>query len=399
MATDTARVELELASGRNEITAPFHETAQRRRRQHELSAASVGAPAVAPSRLSARPPWIAFAAALVAVALAVWWVMAQRMPDIDPGEVIARNLHDAQTAMADGRYTDPSERSAFHYYSTVLALDPTNAEAIAGIDAIANRHLTDARVLLAEQKIAEAGVALEKARRVRPDHNGLTLLEAQWRTELRKLLAASTGVAKTISEPIVKPAGTRQRATAPKRTEQTLAAANKVEEPQARKSGSGPEMKAFVERPQVAKLDVAAAALAAAKPPSTRLEEMALPVSEPDVSIANTGANIVQEIAPAASPAPTPAPAVPPAEPKLIKMIQPRYPQEALMRGLEGWVDISLQVSPTGDVIDPRIEGSSRGRMFNRAALNAVQQWKYEPRSDGASSGRVRVRVQFKQAD
>ena len=66
MATDTARVELELASGRNEITAPFHQTAQRRRRQHEPSAASVGAPADSPARFSARPPWIAFAAALLA---------------------------------------------------------------------------------------------------------------------------------------------------------------------------------------------------------------------------------------------------------------------------------------------------------------------------------------------
>lgn len=66
------------------------------------------------------------------------------------------------------------------------------------------------------------------------------------------------------------------------------------------------------------------------------------------------------------------------------------------MRGLEGWVDVSLQVSPSGDVIAPRVEESSRGRMFNRAALNAVEQWKYEPRSDSTTSERVRVRLQFR---
>jgi TonB family protein len=77
-------------------------------------------------------------------------------------------------------------------------------------------------------------------------------------------------------------------------------------------------------------------------------------------------------------------------------MVQPHYPQEALMRGMDGWVDVSLQVSPNGDVIDPRVEKSSRGRMFNRAALSAVEQWKYEPRSDGTISERVLVRLQFK---
>jgi protein TonB len=80
-------------------------------------------------------------------------------------------------------------------------------------------------------------------------------------------------------------------------------------------------------------------------------------------------------------------------------MVQPVYPQEALMRGLEGWVDVSLQVSPSGDVIAPRVEESSRGRMFNRAALNAVQQWKYEPRSESADSERVRVRLKFEQSN
>lgn len=408
MATDTARVELELASGRNEITAPFHETAQRRRKQHEPSAASVGAPALPPAVRSTRPPWLAFVGALIAVALAVWWVMAQRMPDIDPREVITRNLNDAQTAMADGRYTDPSERSAFHYYSTVLALDPTNAEAIAGIDAIADRHLTDARVLLAEQKIAEAGVALEKARRVRPDHNGLTLLETQWRAELRKLLAASTVVAKTVAEPLVKPTAIEQRATNTARAEQTLAAATKVEKTPVQKAGSGPEIKQEpIALPPVANLDAAAVALAAKRPPSQmkarlepKLETMPLPVAGPAAPVADTGANIVEDSTGVEQrAAPEPIPVAQSAEPKLIKMVQPQYPQEALMRGLEGWVDVSLQISATGDVIEPRVEDSSRGRMFNRAALSAVQQWKYEPRGDGATSERLRVRLQFQQDD
>jgi protein TonB len=101
----------------------------------------------------------------------------------------------------------------------------------------------------------------------------------------------------------------------------------------------------------------------------------------------------------AATTVPSSEPALRSAEPKLIKMVQPEYPQEALMRGLEGWVDITLQVTAAGDVIAPRVEESSHGRLFNRVALAAVQQWKYEPRGDGAPTEEVRVRLQFQQSN
>ena len=439
MATDTARVVLELASGRNENTAPFHQTAQRRRKQLEPGAASVDAPDGAPpptqyvvdvplatvAQLDAapardrtrsryqpvstsRPPWIAFICALIAVGVAVWWVMSLRMPDIDPRVVIERNLDDAQTAMADGRYTDPPERSAFHYYSTVLALEPGNADAIAGIDAIADRHLTNARVSLAARKIAEAGVALEKARRVRPDHNGLAPLETQWRDELRKILAAST--AKPVSEPVpraaptstvAKPKAALQRSTdghAPQARTPAVAAAPEIEQlPPEQVAGSAPELpREAIAQARVTDLGAAAAALAASQPTTPSNTLAALPATEPAPSASgatNSSANIIDEEA--AQAATSVAAGATSVEPRLVKMVQPQYPQEALMRGLEGWVDVSLQVSPSGDVIAPRIEESSRGRMFNRAALSAVQQWKYEPR--GATSERVRVRLQFEQ--
>lgn len=413
MATDTARVQLELASGRNEITAPFYQTAQRRRnKQLESDPVSVDAPATAqtvvdvplttaspraptPAPVAApevirkqpggRTPWVAFAIAIVSVGFAVWWVMAQRMPDIDPREVIARNLNDAHTAMADGRYTDPPERSAFHYYSTVLALDPDNHDAVAGIDAIADRHLTNARVLLAQDRIAEAGVALEKARRVRPDHNGLAVLDAQWRSELKRILAAATAVTKPNIAAVEKPAATKTRETAAPRP--AMAASPNFERA-APTSGASPDVKAeSAPLPQVADVAAVAAALAANQPPAS-LQTIAPPLPESQPA-PEAGANAVAEQAA------VPAPA---GELKLIRMVQPQYPQEALMRGIEGWVDVSLQVSAAGNVVAPRVEESSRGRMFNRAALAAVEQWKYQPRSDGSTSERVRVRLKFQQS-
>jgi TonB family protein len=411
MATDTARVQLELASGRSEITAPFHQTAERRRKEPEQAAGSVGAPVdelgptqvvvpiplAGPAQLdeeptlqraptgTVRPPWIAFIAAVIAVGVAVWWVMSQRMPSIDPGEVIARNLNDAAAAMAEGRYTDPPERSAFHYYNTVLALDPKNTDAIAGIDAIADRHLTNARVLLSGEKIAEAGIALEKARRVRPEHEGLAALDKQWRGALRKLLVPPIAVAKPIDLPPTKPAVAQTPRPAPKVA--VASAAPKVEQ---RPAPTGPDVNTVpdvnnesVAQARVADLSAATATLSASTPsaPSNPIAtELPPPVA----------------VEPAEAP---PAAVAASAEPKLIKMVHPEYPQEAAMRGLEGWVDVSMQVSASGDVIALRVEESSRGRLFNRAALNAVQQWKYEPRSDGTTSERLRVRVRFKQSN
>jgi TonB family protein len=387
MATDTARINLELASGRNEITAPFHQTA--RHRTHRVDELPVAAdarvivavpadeapnapPIQAASRVS-RPTWIAFIGVTVAVAAAVWWVMFQRLPDIDPREIIQRNLVDAQSAMAEGRYTDPPEHSAFHYYSTVLALDPDNADAIAGIDAIADRHLTDARVMLAEERVAEAAVAIERARRVRPHHGSLPDLDTQLRAELKKILSAANAALQV--EP-VKAKVAKAPAVAPARTD---APAPSTTIPPATRVAKLPPVLSLTSDIKEHKTP----SLITPAPADT--ESGSAPVVE---EAANTSA--------ATAPLPESAPApVPSVSPKLIKMVQPEYPQEALMRGIEGWVDVSLEVNAAGDVVAPKIEDSSRGRLFNRAALNAVQQWKYEPR-DGDTSERIRVRLQFR---
>lgn len=449
MATDTAHVDLELASGRCEVTAPFQETAQRRRHQAQQTFVELALPSNAPividvplssaqaSRLAsprpeiaarpgtARPTWIALIAATLAVAAAVWWIMLQRLPDIDPREVIQRNLVDARTAMAEGRYTDPAERSAFHYYSTVLALDPANADAIAGIDAIADRHLTDARVLLAGRRVAEAGHAIEKARRVRPNHGSLPALDAELRAELRNILAAANwaievGPAKTKVAKVadVSPARAGAPSIAPTRPLPTR------REPAVASRLTAPSESKIVPAASSSNAAKAARPLLALAPANLEPASVSLitPVIEPTVPTVGEsgGAPIVDEPAitsaaqpsmpqstsqsasPSASPsAPpsVPAPVVQTVEPKLVKMVQPEYPQEAIMRGIEGWVDVSLQVNGAGDVVEPRIEDSSRGRVFNRAALTAVQQWKYEPRAGGQDSERVHVRLQFRFSD
>ncbi|MGB8636458.1 MAG: energy transducer TonB [Rhodanobacteraceae bacterium] len=93
----------------------------------------------------------------------------------------------------------------------------------------------------------------------------------------------------------------------------------------------------------------------------------------------------------------TPAPAGPTRAAKLISSTRPQYPSAALRRRLEGWVDVEFTVGVDGNVSNAHSVGSNRGRVFERAAVNAVDQWKFEPALvNGKPVAKVlRQRIQF----
>ena len=63
-----------------------------------------------------------------------------------------------------------------------------------------------------------------------------------------------------------------------------------------------------------------------------------------------------------------------------IYKTQPKYPPHAAQRGIEGHVVLVFTVTELGRVIDPVVEQSDPAGVFDRAALNAVVQFKYRPR-------------------
>jgi len=78
--------------------------------------------------------------------------------------------------------------------------------------------------------------------------------------------------------------------------------------------------------------------------------------------------------------------------------VAPEYPQRALVRGLEGWVEVEFTVTEIGSVSDPVVVESHPRSIFDRVSLRAVEQWKYEPMIiDGkpVSSPGVRTRLVF----
>jgi TonB family protein len=63
--------------------------------------------------------------------------------------------------------------------------------------------------------------------------------------------------------------------------------------------------------------------------------------------------------------------------PKLIKQMDPAYPEEARKAGIEGVVILEAKADEKGNVTDVRILRSIPA--LDQAALDAVKQWKYEP--------------------
>jgi protein TonB len=63
---------------------------------------------------------------------------------------------------------------------------------------------------------------------------------------------------------------------------------------------------------------------------------------------------------------------------RAIEAPAPEYPQHAEMSGIEGYTLVEFTVNPDGTVAEPAIRESS-AYLFGRAAVDALENWKFEP--------------------
>ena len=102
---------------------------------------------------------------------------------------------------------------------------------------------------------------------------------------------------------------------------------------------------------------------------------------------------------PAASKKPEPA-VLPENTLKRTFFIAPTYPARARERETEGWVDLEYTVTKDGVTRDAVVKGADPEGVFERAALDAVKRWRYEPRVVGGAvvDQRVETRLRFRLA-
>lgn len=62
-------------------------------------------------------------------------------------------------------------------------------------------------------------------------------------------------------------------------------------------------------------------------------------------------------------------------------MVQPRYPSGALRRGTEGYVDVMFDVTEIGTTANITVLAAVPEGVFENAAIEAVQRWKYQPKT------------------
>lgn len=67
------------------------------------------------------------------------------------------------------------------------------------------------------------------------------------------------------------------------------------------------------------------------------------------------------------------------AQPQPLATPAPRYPQEALRMGAGGTVRITVTVAADGSVERQELADSSGNRYLDRAALEAVRRWRFQP--------------------
>ncbi len=81
-------------------------------------------------------------------------------------------------------------------------------------------------------------------------------------------------------------------------------------------------------------------------------------------------------------------------EAKPIRRQNPVYPIDEAERGVEGWVEIGFTIKIDGTVGDPVVKYSIGGEPFERAALDSLEAWEYEPATmDGEAFERCHARV------
>ena len=57
----------------------------------------------------------------------------------------------------------------------------------------------------------------------------------------------------------------------------------------------------------------------------------------------------------------------------------PKYPRRAAEREVSGWVELEFMVMEDGTTSNVEISRSEPDKVFDRAAIDAVERWEFEP--------------------
>jgi TonB family protein len=357
-------------------------------------------------------------------------------------EQIADNLARGQMAIVTDRLTDPRGNNAVEYFRAVLALQPDNADAHAGllrVGAALEKRVVKA---LQERDPARGASALMTLQHAVPEYPRLDELRSELLTLSRStrtpmsVAAPPAPVANAHSAPARAPEQTPPPETAPARTD--------ASEPTA--AAPGPEPAAAVPQaagPSAAELDALARLRgrgALLEPPGSNAYEQVLALrqkypdstelrteqqqvafaflertrtalaagdvdtaqaflSRVDTLVPNMTATkaLQTQLATAQQQRTFSTNIVQAASLKRVREVPPVYPREAERLGLKGWVDVEFTIAPDGTTQDVVVSNSQPQQTFDQAAVDAVKRWRFAPvmRDGVAVMQRAAMRIRF----
>jgi TonB family protein len=412
--------------------------------QHqELGAASNRREAVAASgsnteRKNYLPAYIGLGAALIVVVAGVFYGISHMggnngqsvTQSATTGGPAAKELALADAALAAGKLLEPPGESALDLYRSALGIDPKNERAKGGVDNVADKLLEKAEAALTAEQLESAITILEQARDVSPGNSRLKFLDGQVARERERLKMTQAQdttkkVRSLLNEAQEDLDAGRLISPANNNARDTIAEARRTDptDPsiaQAQRSLNTRIIEAARRAAEQNQLEQAQSLLAAARQMGSAGAD--LTAVERTLSEARTATAVARPTPPPPAPvavAPTPAPtpaeppkpetaattsasaaaaaAVPPVTLKRIKTVTPTFPEEAKKRGLSGWVEVSFVVMPNGNVDSVKVQNSEPKAVFDFAAIQAVEQWRFEPpmRNGKPASQMTKIKLRF----
>ncbi|MEL7297129.1 MAG: TonB family protein [Pseudomonadota bacterium] len=275
-----------------------------------------------------------------------------------PAEDLQTLLDAAELRMARGQWVTPANDSARFYYEAVLDIDENNTEATAGLQRVTRELTAEARRLIQAGDTTAAQQALNAA-----VLSGANAIEVE---SIRRQIEAAASTPNTSARPSATTASpTRPAAT----TSSTANAAS--------------DSDTSLPPPPPATILREAATVASAN------NETTLP--EATTADPQAGTDAVETETATASTVTEDFELV------VVSTTPPQYPRSAQRRGIEGWVDVQFSVGVDGTTRDISVFDSAPGSIFDRAAVDAVAKWRYEPlpTDDPDAVKRARVRLEF----
>jgi protein TonB len=297
------------------------------------------------------------------------------LPLADP--VLSR----ARAAFAAGRYETPPGRNALDLYAAVLLARPNHPEARVGLDRTLERVLAMAEQAHRAGRSAEAQRLLQHVRAADPGNPAVERVAARLEPAPPPAPAKPT-TASTPARAAARPS------PPPKATVATPPPA--PPSPTTTPALRAPSVMPDPLTPRVTNAE----ALRTAREDLARRRE---PLSfGPPISSGHAIAGYVRdpnagaflEPSSAATSGPGSPALLPTAADDLDRLIapDPAYPPAALRDGVEGWVELAFTITETGIVRDIEVVAAEPRGIFEKAAMEALGQWRFRPRSVNGQS-------------